>query len=60
MHLIGNMAYLYIFADNIEDNLENLNLIFYYLVVYLQFCQALIDVNSEIPMIGVSERYQEF
>ena len=32
MHLIGNMLYLWIFSDNIEDDLGTLNFIIFYLV----------------------------
>ena len=32
MHLIGNMLYLWIFADNIEDDLGTLNFVIFYFV----------------------------
>ena len=56
MHLIGNMAYLYIFGDNIEDELGKIKFIFFYIFcgMFAGFCQAVIDINSEIPMIGAS------
>ena len=56
MHLIGNMTYLYIFGDNIEDELGKFKFIIFYIScgIFGGFCQALIDVNSEIPMIGAS------
>ncbi|MDC3063503.1 rhomboid family intramembrane serine protease [Alphaproteobacteria bacterium] len=56
MHLIGNMAYLYIFGDNIEDELGKLKFIFFYIFcgIFAGLSQALIDINSEIPMIGAS------
>ena len=56
MHLIGNMTYLYIFGDNIEDELGKFKFIIFYICcgIFAGFCQALIDVNSEIPMIGAS------
>ncbi len=56
MHLIGNMAYLYIFADNIEDELGKFKFIIFYIScgILAGLSQALIDVNSEIPMIGAS------
>ena len=56
MHLIGNMAYLYIFGDNIEDKLGKIKFTVFYVFcgVFAALCQALIDVNSEIPMIGAS------
>ena len=56
MHLIGNMAYLYIFGDNIEDRLGKIKFLIFYLFcgIFAGLSQALIDVNSEIPMIGAS------
>ena len=56
MHLIGNMLYLWIFADNIEDDLGTLNFVIFYLVcgIGAAMSQVLIDVNSQIPMIGAS------
>ena len=56
MHLIGNMTYLYIFGDNIEDELGKFKFLIFYIScgIFAGLCQALIDVNSEIPMIGAS------
>ncbi len=56
MHLIGNMAYLYIFGDNIEDELGKLKFIIFYFFcgIFAGLCQALIDIHSDIPMIGAS------
>ncbi len=56
MHLIGNMAYLYIFGDNIEDELGKIKFTIFYIFcgTFAALCQALIDINSEIPMIGAS------
>ena len=56
MHLIGNMLYLWIFADNIEDDLELLNFVIFYFVcgVGAAISQVLMDTNSQIPMIGAS------
>ena len=56
MHLIGNMLYLWIFADNIEDDLGTLNFVIFYFVcgVGAAMSQVLIDINSQIPMIGAS------
>ena len=55
MHLIGNMLYLW-FADNIEDDLGTLNFVIFYFVcgVGAAMSQVLVDVNSQIPMIGAS------
>ena len=56
MHLIGNMAYLYIFGDNIEDELGKFKFIIFYIScgIFAGLSQAIIDVHSEIPMIGAS------
>ena len=56
MHLIGNMLYLWIFADNIEDDLGTLNFVIFYFVsgVGAAMSQVFMDVNSQIPMIGAS------
>ena len=56
MHLIGNMLYLWIFADNIEDDLGTLNFVIFYFAsgVGAAMAQVLTDINSQIPMIGAS------
>ena len=56
MHIIGNMTYLYIFGDNIEERLGKLKFIIFYLVTgsIAAFSQATIDPTSTIPMIGAS------
>jgi membrane associated rhomboid family serine protease len=56
MHLIGNMLYLWIFGDNIEDSLGSLKFIIFYIIcgTVAAFTQAIIDPNSNIPMIGAS------
>ena len=56
MHLAGNMLYMWIFADNIEDNLGTSRfLIFYFLSgVGAAMTQVLIDTHSPVPMVGAS------
>ena len=56
MHLIGNMLYMWIFADNIEDDLGTLNFVIFYFVsgVGAAMSQVFVDINSQIPMIGAS------
>ena len=56
MHLIGNMLYMWIFADNIEDNLGPKKFIIFYLLcgIGAAMTQVLVDVKSEIPMVGAS------
>ena len=56
MHLIGNMLYLWIFGDNVEDILGKPVFIIFYAVcgVVAALSQALPDPSSTIPMIGAS------
>ena len=56
MHLIGNMLYMWIFADNIEDNLGPLKFLIFYLLAGIgaAMTQVLIDTESQIPMVGAS------
>ncbi len=56
MHLAGNMLYLWIFGDNIEDSLGHVRFALFYVLcgVAAALAQALPDPSSEIPMIGAS------
>ena len=56
MHLAGNMLYMWIFADNIEDNLGPTKFLIFYLIsgVGAAMAQVLMDTNSQIPMVGAS------
>ena len=56
MHLIGNMLYMWIFADDIEDNLGITKFIIFYLLcgIGAAMTQVLMDTHSQIPMIGAS------
>jgi membrane associated rhomboid family serine protease len=56
LHLIGNMLYLWLFGDNVEDRMGALlYLILYFLSGFVAATtQILIDPNSGIPLIGAS------
>ena len=56
MHLIGNMLYMWIFADNIEDDLGAKKFIVFYLLcgIGAAMSQVLIDTQSQVPMVGAS------
>ena len=56
MHLIGNMMYLYIFGDNIEEILGRVKFLLFYFItgIIAALTQALLDPSSTIPMIGAS------
>ncbi|MDX1608884.1 MAG: rhomboid family intramembrane serine protease [Halofilum sp. (in: g-proteobacteria)] len=56
MHLIGNMLYLWIFADNVEDAMGHVRFVVFYLLCGLAaaLAQAALDPGSQIPMVGAS------
>mgnify|MGYP001800626063 CR=1 FL=1 len=56
MHLIGNMAFLWVFGNNIEDAMGHVKFIAFYLLcgIAAAMTQAVQDLNSDIPMIGAS------
>ena len=56
MHLAGNMLYLWIFGNNVEDAMGHRRFIVFYLLcgVAAVFGQVLQNPSSEIPMIGAS------
>jgi membrane associated rhomboid family serine protease len=56
LHLLGNMLYLWIFGNNIEDRLGRLWFLLFYLAggVAAALAQVAIDPASDVPMIGAS------
>lgn len=56
MHIGGNMLYLWIFGDNIEDNFGHGKFLIFYLVcgVAASLAQIFVDPNSPIPSLGAS------
>jgi membrane associated rhomboid family serine protease len=56
MHIIGNMLYLYIFGNNIEDIMGHKRFILFYLICGIAASALQISVNphSVIPNIGAS------
>ena len=56
MHIIGNMLYMWIFADNIEDDLGPIKFIIFYLLsgIGAAMAQVLVDTHSQVPMVGAS------
>jgi membrane associated rhomboid family serine protease len=55
-HILGNMLYLWIFGDNIEDNFGHTKFIIFYLVAGFaaSFAQIAIAPDSLIPTLGAS------
>ncbi len=56
MHIIGNMLYLWIFGNNVEDAMGHRRFIVFYLLcgVAAAMTQALPNTASQVPMIGAS------
>ena len=56
MHLIGNMWFLHVFGDNIEDELGKGRYLTFYLLAGLGAvaAQVAMDPDSQIPMVGAS------
>jgi membrane associated rhomboid family serine protease len=56
MHLIGNMWFLWLFGNNIEDSMTRPRYIVFYLACGLAaaLAQVFADPNSAIPMVGAS------
>lgn len=55
-HILGNMLYLWIFGNNVEDVLGHKRFIFFYFIsgIVAAAFQVLYDPFSEIPMVGAS------
>ena len=56
MHLIGNMLYLWIFGNNVEDAMGHGRFVLFYMLcgIAAVYAQVLPDPESTIPMIGAS------
>jgi len=56
MHLIGNMLYLWVFGNNIEDVMGHGRFILFYVAcgVLATLSHAITDATSQIPMVGAS------
>jgi len=56
VHLLGNMLYLWIFGDNVEDRLGHAMYIIFYLLCGLgaTFAQMAVSMGSNVPNLGAS------
>jgi membrane associated rhomboid family serine protease len=56
LHIIGNMLFLWVFGDNIEDRLGHaVYLVFYLLAgIVASFIQAAMEPESVVPVLGAS------
>ena len=56
LHIIGNMLFLWIFGDNIEDYLGHFKYLIFYLLSGMAagFLHILVNLNSTLPSVGAS------
>ena len=56
MHLAGNMLFLWVFGDNIEESMGHVPFVVFYMIcgVAAALAQGFLDPDSTIPMIGAS------
>lgn len=55
-HIAGNMLFLWIFGDNVEDYFGHLQYLFFYLVcgIGAGLLHVLFNLNSSLPAVGAS------
>jgi membrane associated rhomboid family serine protease len=56
LHIGGNMLFLWIFGDNIEDVMGHVKYLIFYLLcgIAANFGQVLVNTNSHEPLVGAS------
>jgi membrane associated rhomboid family serine protease len=56
LHLAGNMLYLWIFGDNVEDRFGHIKFLVFYLICGLAatFAQLAFSTGSNVPNLGAS------
>jgi membrane associated rhomboid family serine protease len=56
LHVAGNMLFLWIFGDNVEDHLGHFNYLVFYLLsgVAAAITHILLNLNSRLPTVGAS------
>lgn len=56
LHLAGNMIFLWVFGDNVEDCMGHVRFLLFYLIcgIFAGLTHALMSAPSDIPMIGAS------
>ncbi|MEW6087291.1 MAG: rhomboid family intramembrane serine protease [bacterium] len=56
MHLLGNMLYLWIFGNNIEDYLGHAKFLIFYFAcgILATITHTVVNINSNVPIVGAS------
>ncbi len=55
-HILGNMLFLWVFGDNIEDRLGHVRYLLFYVVagIVATLSQGAVDTDSLVPVVGAS------
>jgi len=55
-HILGNMLFLWVFGDNVEDAIGHVSYLFFYLLagIAAATAQIWVDTGSMLPMVGAS------
>jgi len=56
LHLLGNMLFLWVFGDNVEDAMGHVKFLIFYLAcgIFAGFFHSLVTPESDSPLIGAS------
>src|SRR5688572_29674328 len=56
LHLLGNMWFLYLFGNNVEDSMGRFRFLVFYLLsgVAAALLQVMLDPAAAVPMVGAS------
>jgi membrane associated rhomboid family serine protease len=56
LHILGNMLFLWIFGNNVEDRMGRVPFLIFYLVggITAALAQVVIDPHSTVPLVGAS------
>jgi membrane associated rhomboid family serine protease len=56
LHLLGNMVFLWVFGDNVEDALGHVRFLLFYLLcgIAAGLAHTLVDTASQMPLVGAS------
>lgn len=56
LHILGNMVFLWVFGDNVEDRLGHLRYLLFYVLagIVAALTQGFIDASSVVPILGAS------
>lgn len=56
LHLLGNMLFLWVFGDNVEDAMGHMRFLMFYLMcgIFAGLVHSAVNTSSNVPLIGAS------